>query len=71
MNIVTSHRSYGVFNMNRIFSQIARLIQVNSPTPTSEVAQSLMECAEACAGTQPYQAAELRCAASAYLSVVR
>ncbi len=35
------------------------------------VANQLMESAEACAGTNPYQAAELRRAAQQFLSVVR
>ena len=57
--------------MNRILSQIVRLIQPGYAAPTGDVAQNLMERAEAVAGSNPYQAAELRSAASAYLSVVR
>ena len=37
----------------------------------SDVANNLMESAEARAGTDPYQAAELRLAAQQFLSVVR
>lgn len=57
--------------MNRILSQIVRLIQANSAAPADDVAHSLMERAEAIAGSHPYQAAELRSAASAYISVIR
>ena len=57
--------------MNRIFSQIVRLIQPANAAPVDGVAQNLMERAEAMAGSNPHQAAELRSAASAYLSVVR
>lgn len=57
--------------MNRIFSRIVRLIQPRIAAPADDVAQNLMERAEAVAGSNPYQAAELRSAASAYLSVVR
>ncbi len=68
---VTFHRLCGDFDMNRIFSQIVRLIEPRMTAPASDVAQNLMERAEAVAGSNPYQAAELRRAASAYLSVVR
>lgn len=57
--------------MNSIFSKLVLLIQTNSAAPADGVALSLMESAEARAGSHPYQAAELRSAASAYLSVVR
>ena len=57
--------------MNSILSKIVRLIQTSSTAPADDVAQNLMERAEARAGSHPYQAAELRSAASAYLSVVR
>ena len=57
--------------MNRIFSRLARLIQPQGATALGSVAQNLMESAEARAGSHPYQAAELRSAAMAYLSVVR
>ena len=57
--------------MNRILSQIIRLIQPSNAVPADDVARNLMERAEAVAGSNPYQAAELRSAASAYLSVVR
>ena len=57
--------------MNRIFFRIVRLIQPRIVVPANDVAQNLMERAEAVAGSNPYQAAELRSAASAYLSVVR
>lgn len=68
---VTFHRLCSDFDMNRIFSQIARLIEPCIAAPANDVAQNLMERAEAVAGSNPYQAAELRSAASAYLSVVR
>ena len=57
--------------MNRIFSRLARLIQPHDAAALGGVAQHLMESAEARAGSHPYQAAELRSAAMAYLSVVR
>ena len=57
--------------MKRIFSKIVRLVQTSRAEPAYDVAQNLMERAVACAGSHPYQAAELRSAASAYLSVVR
>ena len=57
--------------MNRIFFRIIRLIQPRIAVPANDVAQNLMERAEAVAGSNPYQAAELRSAASAYLSVIR
>jgi hypothetical protein len=57
--------------MNSILFQIVRLIQAATTPPANDVAQNLMECAEARAGSHPYQAAELRSAAVAYLSVVR
>lgn len=57
--------------MNRILSQIVRLVQPANAAPADGVAQNLMERAEAMAGSNPHQAAELRSAASAYLSVVR
>ena len=57
--------------MNRILSQIVRLIQPANAAPADGVAQNRMERAEASAGNNPYQAAELRSAACAYHSVVR
>lgn len=57
--------------MKRILSKIVRLVQTSRAEPAYDVAQNLMERAVACAGSHPYQAAELRSAASAYLSVVR
>lgn len=61
--------------MTNIFTQIAQFISA-MPASASNLevknpAQSLMESAGARAGSHPYQAAELRSAASAYLSVVR
>ena len=57
--------------MNSILSHIVQLIQPTDAVPADDVAQELMERAEAVAGSDPYQAAELRSAASAYISVVR
>ena len=57
--------------MNRIFFRIIRLIQPRIAVPANDVAQNLMERAEAVAGSNPHQAAELRSAASAYLSAIR
>jgi hypothetical protein len=62
--IATFHRLCSDFDMNRILSQIVRLIQASSAAPADDVAQNLMERAEARAGSHPYQAAEL-------LSVIR
>ena len=61
--------------MARILSQIARFLSVK-PRPASagdtpDAARQLMERAQTRAGRNPYQAQELRNAASAYLSVVR
>lgn len=62
-------------DMVRILSQIARFLSVNKPLATAgdtrTVARLLMERAQTRAGRNPYQAQELRNAASAYLSVVR
>lgn len=61
--------------MARILSQIARFFSVNPRRvpagETLDVAGQLMERAQTRAGRNPYQAQELRNAASAYLSVVR
>ena len=57
--------------MRRILSKIVRLVQTSRTAPAHDVAQHLMERAVARAGSHPYQAAELRSAAAAYLSVVR
>lgn len=58
--------------MYPLFASIALLFTANRPQAVSAgVAQRLMESAEARAGSNPQQAQELRCAASAYLSVVR
>lgn len=61
--------------MARILSQIARFLSVKprqAPAgDTPDVAYQLMESAQTRAGRNPYQAQELRNAASAYLSVVR
>ena len=57
--------------MNSILSKIVRLIQTSNAAPANDVAHNLMERAGARAGSHPYQAAELRSAAAAYLSVVR
>jgi len=55
--------------MYALLAQFARLVSV-APVPTG-VARRLMESAEARAGRSQQQAQELRCAASAYLRVVR
>ena len=60
--------------MTALLKQITDFINhASAPaaTPAPGVAQSLMERAEADAGRNPVEAAELRSAASAYLSVVR
>lgn len=55
--------------MYAFLAQFTRLLAA-APAPTG-VARRLMESAEARAGLDPQQAQELRCAASAYLRVVR
>ncbi len=58
--------------MYALFASIAHILSANRHLAASPgVAQRLMESAEARAGSNPQQAQELRCAASAYLSVVR
>jgi hypothetical protein len=60
--------------MTDLLKQFANYITSESApqaTPMPGVAQNLMERAEADAGRNPVQAAELRDAARAYLSVVR
>ncbi|MBC7608943.1 MAG: hypothetical protein H7228_05095 [Polaromonas sp.] len=60
--------------MTELLKQIADFICKESApqaTPTPGVAQNLMERADLDAGRNPVEAAELRSAASAYLSVVR
>ena len=60
--------------MIELLKQIADFINNDSApqaSPAPSVAQNLMERAEADAGRNPIEAAELRSAASAYLSVVR
>ena len=60
--------------MIELLKQIADFINNDSApqaSPAPGVAQNLMERAEADAGRNPIEAAELRSAASAYLSVVR
>ena len=58
--------------MYAVFAQIARLFTAAQPAAeNNEVAHQLMERAEARAGSNPYQAEELRAAARAYLSVIR
>ena len=60
--------------MTELLKQITDLISpATAPeaTPAPGVAQNLMERAEADAGRHPVEAAELRSAAFAYLSVVR
>ena len=58
--------------MYSLFAQIARLL--TSPTAVRDEAnpaRQLMDSADACAGTSPHHAQELREAAYAYISVVR
>jgi len=58
--------------MNTLLNQIARFLPVFRAVPQDDgVAHQLMESADACAGTNPHDAQELREAASAYLRVVR
>lgn len=58
--------------MYSLLAQIARLFPAAQRAPeVSGVAQQLMERADACSGTQPFEAQELRDAAHAYLRVVR
>ena len=61
--------------MARILSQIARFLsgkpRLAPAGDTADVAGQLMERAQTRAGRNPYQAQELRNAASAYLSVIR
>lgn len=56
-----------------MFALIAQISQLLRPTAArrQSVPRSLLESAEARAGLNPHQAAELRAAAQAYLSVVR
>ena len=70
-DIVIFYRSCGDIDMNHFFAKILLLIQTSSAAPTNDVAHNLMECAQACAASRPHQAAQLRSAATAYLSVVR
>ena len=60
--------------MTELLKQLANFITSESApqaTPARGVAQDLMERAEADAGRNPVEAAELRDAARAFLSVVR
>ena len=60
--------------MTELLKQITDFINANDTpqaTPAPGVAQDLMERAEADAGRNPIEAAELRDAARAFLSVVR
>ena len=61
--------------MYTLFAQIAYLARnlsvARAARPQQDVAQQLMESADAYAGTCPHEAQELRAAASAYLRVVR
>ena len=63
-----------LFNQFKQFKQFAGLINPTPPhqaAPAMGVAQQLMERAEFAAGRSPAQAAQLRVAARAFLSVVR
>ena len=67
--------------MTNLIAQIAKLGQLTlgnaqyhdfaEPGPNADWANSLLERAEARAGTDPHEAAELRDAAQQFLSVVR
>ncbi len=58
--------------MNTLLQRIARFLPFFRTARTDDsVAHQLMESADACAGTNPHDAQELREAASAYLRVVR
>ena len=61
--------------MYTVFAQMVHLAHYlsakNAERQPQGVAQHLMETADACAGSCPHHAQELREAASAYLSVVR
>lgn len=58
--------------MNTLLTQIARFLPAFRTVREDDgVAHQLMESADACAGTNPRDAQELREAASAYLRVVR
>lgn len=58
--------------MNTLLQTIARFLPaLRTVREDDGVAHQLLESAEACAGTNPHDAQELREAASAYLSVVR
>ena len=58
--------------MNTLLQHIARFLPTFRAVREDDgVAHQLMESAEACAGTNPHDAQELREAASAYLRVVR
>ena len=67
--------------MTTLIAQIAKLGQLTpgnaqyhdfaAPGPNADWANSLLERAEARAGTDPHEAAELRDAAQQFLSVVR
>ena len=57
--------------MFRILSKIASFMSSRNVVAPSEVANQLMERADAGAGRDPRQAQELRNAARAYLSVIR
>lgn len=57
--------------MFRILSKILRFVSFNKKATDRDVAHQLMEDAQTQAGRDPYQAAELRSAARAFLSVVR
>lgn len=62
----------GKFIMYTLFNQIARFLPTfRAQREDDGVAHQLMESADACAGTNPHDAQELREAALAYLSVVR
>ncbi len=60
-----------LFPVSHIAQRISLTPSAASVTPVHGVARQLLERAEARAGRDPHAAQELRCAASAYLSVVR
>jgi hypothetical protein len=57
--------------MYALFAQVLRLMTAGSRSGPAVIPRLLLEKAEARAGSNPHQAAELRSAALAYLRVVR
>jgi hypothetical protein len=57
--------------MSALFSFVVRLFAPASRIGNATIPRRLLEEAEACCGSNPHEAAELRGAAVAYLRVVR